>query len=225
MHKEFMRNELPRIKDCGVSEKPRSCYIYFMPSAIGCIGQPCVDKNLVVHHVEKLVCDEVEPKMSFPKSKKRVLAVGAFPAEFFDMFPCLTWYEYRFASFVEALKGDGYDLSIIGTCIDSDLTLDVSSTTKPVYCYQPSALSDRVFIRCSKRVNMCNPLAVLDGIRNLPVGSNFWGADPCYTAYSNRLWVYKAYSGDDIIERDGHVIFCNGWVLPQHLVKEGILEV
>jgi hypothetical protein len=192
----------------------------------GDIGRPCVDTNLVIHHVNDLIYDEIEPRISFPESTKKVLAVGAFPAEFFDIFPDLVWYEYDYAAFVEALEEDGYDFSIIGTCIDANLKLNVSGTTKPVYCYQPSALSDRVFIpNWGTEINHFDPLVVLDGLKTLPIGTDIGGSDPGYAAYNNRLWVYKAYSGADVIERDEHIFFCNGWALPQHLLKEGLLEM
>lgn len=106
-------------------------------------GGPCVDTDCTIHHVDDFVYDEIEHLMVFPKSEKSVIAVGTFPGEYWDIYPDLTWHRYDYSAFSEAMKEDSYDIAIIGGCGDDSLKLDVSSTDKPVICYQPSVLSER----------------------------------------------------------------------------------
>ncbi|MDD1729245.1 MAG: hypothetical protein LUQ50_09250 [Methanospirillum sp.] len=192
----------------------------------GDIGNPCVDTNQVIHHVDSLVYDEIEPLMVLPRSEKKAIAVGTFPAEFWDIYPDLKWHQYNYSAFTEAVKGGSYDLAIVGGCADQSVKLDVGGFDLPVICYQPSALSDRVEMdtHFGGRISL-NPVQMLETIKAQPVGTSLAPANGSYGRFSNRFWVFQRYSGADILEKEGNVLFCNGWVLPQYLMREGLLEV
>jgi len=190
------------------------------------IGGPCVDLNRTIHHVDDFVYDEIEPQMVFPKSEKKAIAVGTFPGEFWDIYPDLTWHRYNYSAFSETLKEDSYDLVIVGGCGEESLKLDVSGTDKQVICYQPSVLSERTPIDYHKGGRyMFNPVQMLETIKTKPVGTPLSVSDDAYRLFTNRFWVFQAYSGDNILEKNGNILFCNGWVLPQYLVRDGLLEV
>ena len=168
----------------------------------------------------------IEPLMVLPKSEKKVLAVGTFPAEFWDIFPDLKWHRYNYSSFTEELKSNSYDFAIVGGCADQSLKLDITGTEIPVICYQSSALSDRNVVNYhNNRKLTLDPVRVTEKIRTEPVGTPLSSHDPSYSRYTNRFWVLQSYSGSDILEKEGNILFCNGWVLPQYLVREGLLEV
>jgi hypothetical protein len=190
------------------------------------IGTPCIDTELVIHHVDEFVYDEIEPQMALPSSEKKVVAVGAFPAEFWDIFPALKWHGYNYSNFSEDLKNNSHDIVIIGGCADQSLKLDITGTEKPVICYQPSVLSNRIFLNNHNngRISI-NPVKLMEKIRNQPVGTDLSTSNTAYSRLNNRFWISQDYSGNDILEKEGNVLFCNGWVLPQYLLKEGLLEV
>jgi len=192
----------------------------------GDIGKPCVDTGYVIHHVDRLVYDEIEPLMVLPRSGKKAIAVGTFPAEFWDIYPDLTWHQYNYSAFSEDLTRDSYDLAIVGGCADQSVKLDLGEFDKPVICYQPSILSDRVEVdsHFGGRISI-SPVKMLETIKTRPVGTPLAPADGSYGRFSNRFWVYQRYSGADILEKEGNVLFCNGWVLPQYLLREGMMEV
>lgn len=194
----------------GVAE-PLDCY-------------PCLDKNSVLHHPETLVYDTFEPKMSLPESNKKVIAVGAFPGEFWDIFHDLMWYRYDYMQFVQRLEEESYDLAIIGECSNESLKLPSKPENKTVICYQPSVYSpfwqpENLF-QSGKNIGQ-----IPKNIKERPVGTPLADNGFSYSAYQNRFWLFQRYPGTDIVRHEDNIIYCNGWVLPQYLMRDGLLEV
>ncbi|HDS63461.1 MAG TPA: hypothetical protein ENN52_04955 [Methanofollis liminatans] len=46
-----------------------------------------------------------------------------------------------------------------------------------------------------------------------------------FCQFNNRFWVHQKYVSPEPVWRDGNTVFCNGWVLPQYLIRDGFLEV
>lgn len=188
------------------------------------LDSPCLDEKRVLHHPEALVFDTFEPRMTFPQSNKKVIAVGAFPGEFWDIFPDLRWYRYDYVRFVQRLEKENYNVAIIGECSNRSLRLPIKPKSASVICYQPSVYSP-----------LCQPRTVFQSGRNLrkiyedvkkePVGTLLQGDEFSYSDYQNRFWLYQTYPGTDIARHEDDVVYCNGWVLPQYLVQDGLLEV
>jgi hypothetical protein len=188
------------------------------------LDSPCMDKNSVLHHPEMVVSDTFEPMMTLPRSTKKVIAVGAFPGEFWDIFPKLVWYDYDYNRFVQDLMEKKSDLAIVGECSNKNLKLPFKPKTKNVICYQPPVFlpgcqSDDRFQ--SGR----NLQSVYTTIKEKPVGTPLQKNGFSYRDYCNRFWVFQTYSGPDIVRRDDNIVYCNGWVLPQHLIQDGLMEV
>jgi hypothetical protein len=133
---------------------------------------------------------------------------------------------YNYSAFSEDVKNNSYDIAIVGGCADQSLKLDIIGTEKQVICYQPSALSNRIFQNnhINGRISI-NPVQLMEKIRNLPVGTDLSISSTTYSRLNNRFWISQEYSGNDILEKEENVLFCNGWVLPQYLIREGLLEV
>jgi len=90
---------------------------------------PCLDEKSVLHHPETLIFDTFEPRMTLPQSNRSAIAVGAFPGEFWDIFPALRWYGYDYVRFVQRLEEENYDLAIIGECSNRSLRLPIKRST------------------------------------------------------------------------------------------------
>ncbi|MDD4471772.1 MAG: hypothetical protein PHT97_11515 [Methanoculleus sp.] len=188
------------------------------------LDSPCLDEKRVLHLPEALVFDTFEPRMTLPQSNRNAIAVGAFPGEFWDVFPALRWYGYDYVRFIQRLEEENYDLAIIGECSNRSLRLPIKPKGASVICYQPSVYppynqpetefqSGRNFRR------------VYENIRKKPVGAPLAGNGFSYRNNQNRFWLYQAYPGADIVRHEDDVVYCNGWVLPQYLMRDGLLEV
>ena len=188
------------------------------------LDSPCLDEKRVLHLPEALVFDTFEPRMTLPQSNRNAIAVGAFPGEFWDVFPALRWYGYDYVRFIQRLEEENYDLAIIGECSNRSLRLPIKPKGASVICYQPSVYppynqpetefqSGRNFRR------------VYENIRKKPVGAPLAGNGFSYRNYQNRFWLYQTYPGTDIVRHEDDVVYCNGWVLPQYLMRDGLLEV
>lgn len=197
------------------------------------IDTPCVDTSFNLYHADKLVFDTINPKMEFPKSDKKVIAVGSFPAEFWDIFPKLKWYGYEYFKFMEDYRKKQYDLAIIGSCLDESLKLLYKPTKTPVICYQPSCYKDTENGQCELKPVKSDRRNIYKKIKEEPVGTPFGEKECLYEAYNNRFWIpdNNLLCGTEndpntgILEQEDNMIFCNGWILPQYLIKEGYLEV
>ena len=188
------------------------------------LDSPCLDEKRVLHLPEALVFDTFEPRMTLPQSNRNAIAVGAFPGEFWDVFPALRWYGYDYVRFIQRLEEENYDLAIIGECSNRSLRLPIKPKGASVICYQPSVYppynqpetefqSGRNFRR------------VYENIRKKPVGAPLAGNGFSYRNNQNRFWLYQAYPGADIVRHEDDVVYCNGWVLPQYLMRDGFLGV
>lgn len=183
-----------------------------------------VDTNFVLHHPEKLVPDCIEPRMTLPHSNKKVIAVGAFPGEYRMIFPDLMWYLYDYSRFVKRLREGLFDIAIIGECLNRDLKIPNKPDKVTTICYQPSVyLDDCSAITSLKRG--WDDMAVYRTIKEKPIGTPLADKELLYSTYNNRFWVNQKYSGTDIVHRKDNIMYCNGWILPQYLIKEGLLEV
>jgi hypothetical protein len=197
------------------------------------INSPCVDTNFKLHHAEKLVFDLIDPKMSFTTSKKKVIAVGAFPAEYWDIFPNLKWYGYDYLKFMQHYKKEKYDLGILGSCLDESLKILHKPKKVPVICYQPSCYLDNEANSCDyphMDALKSDPIEIFRKIKETPVGTPL-GEEGClYEIFNNKFWapdcdILWNNRNIPILSKKDNIIFCNGWVLPQYLIKEGYLEV
>jgi len=192
------------------------------------LDTPCVDTGFVLHHPEELVSDSFEPKMVLPRSEKKVIAVGGFPAEFMDIFPNLKWFGYDYGAFITAIKQETYDLAVIGECINYALKLTQKPVDQPTICYQPSLYRDvrkKQTKKGSDRLPDGDLLSVYEKVRKTSVDSPLGDKGTHYESYNNRFRTSQTYCGNDIITKDKNFVYCNGWILPQYLIREGLLEV
>lgn len=82
---------------------------------------PYVNDNFELRNPEEFVYDEIRPGYKFPSDSRKAIAVGAFPAEYWDIFPNLKWYGFDYASFMQRLRRKDYDLAIVGRCLSRNL--------------------------------------------------------------------------------------------------------
>lgn len=94
-----------------------------------CLDGPCVDEQYQLHMPENFVFDTFEPKMTLPKSNKTAIAAGAFPGEYWDIYPSMTWYGYDYHKFMKRVKKEDCDVVIIGECSNRHLKLNYHSRT------------------------------------------------------------------------------------------------
>jgi hypothetical protein len=171
--------------------------------------------------------------MTLPKSDKNVIAVGAFPGEFWDIFPKLKWYDYDYLKFMKDYRKEKYDFAIVGSCPDESLKLLYKPTKKPVICYQPSCYLDIITKPREKPFVKSDLRQLYSKIKNEKVGTSLGEEDCLYEAYNNRFWTHdnnrlwniRVHPDLEILSREENMIFCNGWILPQYLINEGYLEV
>ncbi|WP_292410302.1 MULTISPECIES: hypothetical protein [unclassified Methanoculleus] len=183
---------------------------------------PYVDTAKVFHNLEMLAVESITPRMKLPKSSKKVIAVGEFPAEYWDIYPDLTWYQYYYAEFMQALRDEKYDLAVIGTCHNEALKFRDRPKDRTVVCYQPSVYLD-LKTREKKLSANHDFRAVFSTIRTRPSGTPLGPAGGAFSGYNNRLWINTKHEVDEPLWRDGNVIFCDGWITPQVLLREKYL--
>jgi hypothetical protein len=185
---------------------------------------PCVGRDLELHNMDALAVENFQPKMTLPKSSKDVIAVGSFPAEFWDMFPSLRWYRFDYSDFMNELKLKIHDLAIIGSCGSNNLRLPELKKEQPVICYQPSVLQDM------KKAERVKPFSgdypsLVSRIKNQKPGTPLVPEGEPHAGYNNRYWVNQEHSGVEPVWKSGNSVFCDGWVLPKYLIRDGYLEV
>lgn len=188
------------------------------------IDGPCVGKKFVIYHPDKFVFDTFEPRLIFPRSNRKAIAFGAFPGEFWDIFPDLKWAGYDPCQFQQSIQKKKFDIAIIGQCINQDLKFNVKPKNIDIICYQPPVYLDANELKLIDTPSE-NLRDIYTTIKEKPVGTPLAKNDSYYSLYNNRFWVYQEYSGPDILYREKNIVYCNGWVLPQYLIKEGLLEV
>jgi len=185
---------------------------------------PSVDQGMILHNVEQLAVEQVKPKMEFPTSNKKVVSVGAFPAEYWDIFPNHRWFGMEYTGFMDTVRKNKYDLVIIGSCGAGELKLKNFPDRTPAICYQPS-----VFLDLEYRKTI-NPLtggfrSIYDTIKTKKPGTPLAPDGEPFSGYNNPYWVYRLYEKPEVVWKSGSVVYCNGWVLPQYLIRDGFLEV
>jgi hypothetical protein len=208
------------------------------PAAIP--DKPHVNDRFEVGNPERFKFVEVTPKRTFKQYSKKVIAVGSFPAEFWDMFSDLTYYGADYPTFMEAYKAQDYDIAVIGGR-DENKTIKISTIPEPprqVITYDPAIFERN--LGSNYHGELCNfphmrqagcvecdlnYFGVYDVIKTQPVGTDVCPEGYCYSAFNNKYWVRKVFSEQSVVKREGNKIVCNGWVLPEHLINDGYLEV
>ena len=185
---------------------------------------PCVDTGFVLHHPDRFVYDTIEPRMTLPRSRQTAIAVGAFPGEYREIFPNLTWYRFDYASFLQEFRTGAYDVAIIGMCLNERLKFRDRPERPSIICYQPPIYHD--LKKHSEHLPLKECFSeIFSAIRERAVGESIASEGSAFSEYNNRFWTYRPYPEREMIWREGNVVFCNGWILPQYLIREGFLEV
>jgi hypothetical protein len=193
--------------------------------APGEVDGPFVDTSPALHRPELLAADSIEPQMTLPRSDRTAIAVGAFPAEFWDIFPSLSWYGYDYAAFMERYRAEDYDLAVIGMCGGTALKFCDRPQKPEIICYKPSVYLDGLQSPYGVLQNRDRFSRIFSTIKEKPVGTPLGEEGSAYYKLNNRFWTYQPYPDREMIWRDENIVFCNGWVLPQYLIGEKYLEV
>lgn len=184
----------------------------------------CVDTDYVLHHAEHLAVESIEPRMKLPKGSSRAIAVGSFPAEYWDIFPSLKWFRYDYPAFMNSVREKQYDIAIIGACGSDNMKLRTPPDHGTIICYQPVAFLSMEKNRIRKSLSVDYP-TILSIIKKDPPEKPLCPDGEPFSVFNNRFRVYQKYKSADPVWKAGNIVFCNGWVLPQHLIRDGYLEV
>jgi len=197
----------------------------------GRIDGPFVDDNFSLGNPGDFVCDSISPRYTFPKSDKEAIAVGAFPAEYWDIYPDLKWYGFDYASFMQRFRKEDYDLAVIGACMNRNLKFNDRPAGPDIICYQPSVYHDlkrsaydHGGVGDHRKVTD-DFMEVNRRIKKEPAGTPIGKENGVFRGYNNKYWTYRKHHDFDIIKKEGNIVFCNGWILPQYLIRDGYLEV
>jgi len=189
------------------------------------IEGPYLDLINSFHNEEQLAMESITPRMILPKSDKKIIVVGEFPAEYWDISSQLNWYKYNYAEFMEALRAEKYDFAVIGTCHSEKLKLRDKPKNHPVICYQPN-----VYLNLIDRVKSMSSVQDFQGIFSaIKNQSKDWipsfdDKGP-FSGYNNRFIVNTKHILAEAVWKEGNVIFCDGWIPPQYLIQENLLVV
>jgi hypothetical protein len=190
----------------------------------GKTGDASVDDQFTLVHPEKLLSENICAEYSFPKGTRTAIAVGAFPAEYWDIYSDLCWYRFDYAAFMQRFRKEDFDLAIIGVCGADNLKFHYMPKKGEIVCYQPSVYHNLT------RSHTYLPLeddfmTVYQTIKNEPVGTPLGKDGGCFAAYNNKYWTFRPHETFEQIRKEGNILFCNGWILPQYLIRDGYLEV
>lgn len=197
---------------------------------MGNIRGPFVDDEFTIGNPGDLIFNSINPRYVFPKSEKKAIAVGAFPAEYWDICADLKWYGFDYAGFMERFRKEDYDLAVIGACMNQNLKFRDRPVEPDIICYQPSVyqnmrnIGDHGGVGDHRRV-MDDLMEVHRAIKNEPVGTPLGKEGGIFAGYNNKYWIYRTHPDFDIIKKEENILFCNGWILPQYLIRDGYLEV
>jgi hypothetical protein len=186
---------------------------------------PYFDTAKTLHNVDKLAVESITPRMTLPKSEKKVIAVGEFPAEYWDIGSQLTWYKYQYAEFMAALRAEKYDLAVIGTCRSQNLKFQDKSKNHLVICHQPI-----VYLNLRNRVKKMSSIkdfsTVFSAIKQQsPLNVPLCDRDGAFSGYNNRLMINKKYTITEPVWKERNTVYCDGWISPLTLIQEKYLEV
>jgi hypothetical protein len=188
------------------------------------LNGPYLDTSKMIHNTDKLAVESITPRMNLPKSDKKIIVFGEFPAEYWDIFPHLVWYTYAPVTFLQMLRAEKYDLAVVGTCNNENLKFRDKPKERPVICYQPS-----VYLDLEKREKKMSATmdfkSVFSTIKNQEPGKNLNDTGGAFSGYNNRFWVNSKYETPDPVWREGNIVYCNGWLSPKTLIQEKFLEV
>lgn len=188
------------------------------------VDETFIDTNLNAYNTVNLNFDSFTPRMKLPISKKTAIAVGAFPGEYMDVFPNLKWYEYDYSAFLKRYKEEDYDLAVIGCCNNEKIKFRYTPKSADVVCYQPP-----IYAKTTGRSSTCEVktdlTTIYSKIKEKDTDVSLGDEGCMYSSYNNKYWTYQPYLDLDFIERNDNLTICNGWILPQYLIKEGMLEV
>ena len=188
------------------------------------LNTPCVGTDKTIYNMDQFAVESIHPKMVLPLSEKKCIAVGAFPGEYWDIFPRMRWYESDYASFKHDFRENAFDVAIIGDSLNENLKFHERAKDGIVICYQPS-----VYGNFSRRHDLlpcpADIPAILSRIKSQPVGTPISDRGDAFSGYNNRFWVWNKYPDHDPLWTEENIIFCSGWILPQYLINEGLLEV
>ena len=188
------------------------------------LGSPFLDSGGYVHNVGALVCDEIDPKYTFPVSNKRLITVGAFPDEYWDIFPHMRWYSSQYAKFMMRYRSESYDIAVIGDSLQDKLKFRDRPESHPVICYQPGIYEDVERKDPDLKVSTDFDSFIGD-LNNIIRNKGTADADDSLSVYNHKFTTFRPIPDREAVWRDGNILFCNGWILPQHLIAEGLLEV
>lgn len=185
---------------------------------------PNVDREKQLNNSGELVRETIDPQMKLPAGQAKTIAVGTFPAEFWDIYPDIQWFGLDYAGFMSALRRKQYDLAIIGACGSNSLKLKARPDHGTIICYQPS-----VYLELQERRSL-NPLTtdfqtIFNIIKTQQTGAQLVNSGVPYSSCNNRYWVRQKYADTEPVWKKGNLIFCDGWVHPRYLIRDGFLEV
>lgn len=210
------------------------------PSALRTVKIPCVDTKFNVHNNDLFAHAELTPRMDLPKASDdyKVIAAGPIPYEWYEIFPNIIHY-HNLPTFEKRLKGSSYDYAIIGP-VNKKLKLnarsrELSSTSRKVICYDPYIFDQghKMFWECVLDPDKELQDQVIHTVRNERLGTPLPEPEQdqwkyCYLQYSNPLWTFRIYEDVPILSHhpeNEQIIQCNGWVMPQYLIKTEYVEV
>ncbi|GAB6285787.1 MAG: hypothetical protein STSR0009_19880 [Methanoregula sp.] len=193
------------------------------------LGEASVDNKFNLVHPEKFVSVNFHPEYTFPKSNKKAIAVGAFPAEYWDIYADLCWYRFDYAAFMERFRKQDYNLAIIGVCSAESLKFHYTPEKPEIVCYQPSFYHNLIHPNLTHS-HFYLPLkddfmTVYRTIKSKSVGTPLGKEGGSFAGYNNKFWTYRSHSNFELIKQEDNMLFCNGWILPQYLIRDGYLEV
>jgi hypothetical protein len=145
--------------------------------------------------------------------------------EYWDISSELIWYKYNYAEFMKAFRAEQYDLAVIGNCLSINLKLRDKPKNHPVVCYQPT-----VYLNLKNRVKSMASVNDLPAIFSA-IKKQSTDVEPlckeggAFSGYNNRLMINSQHVVFKPVWNEGNIVFCDGWVPPQQLIREKFLEV
>jgi hypothetical protein len=194
---------------------------------IGTMGEsicPFMDSGGYIHNVNSLVYEEIDPKYTFPVSNKRLITVGAFPGEYWDIYSHMRWYSSKYAKFMERFRNESYDIAVIGDSAQEKLKLQSKPKNHPVICYQPGVYDNIERKEPDMKVNT-DFKTFIKNLNNILQGNEISDEDNVLSRYNNSFRTFKPVPERESVWREGNIVFCNGWIHPQYLISKGFLEV
>lgn len=122
---------------------------------------------------------------------------------------------------MQALRAGEYDLAVIGICSNEALKFRDRPGNRTVVCYQPSVYLD---LKTRKKISANRDFsAIFSTIWARSAGTSLDPADGAFSGYNSRLWVNAKHAVAEPLWQEGNVIFCDGWITPQVLLRERYL--